>query len=213
KAAQLGLKTACIEKRATLGGVCLNIGCIPSKALLASSEKFEEAGHVFAAHGIKIAKPELDLKTMMGRKDKVVSDLTKGIEFLFKKNKVTHLKGTGKFLDAKRIEVTGPDGAKQVVIAKNTVIATGSEVTPLQGVAIDEKQIVSSTGALALEKVPEHMVVIGGGVIGLEMGSVWRRLGSKITVVEFLDRIVPTIDGEIGQQFQRLLTRQGMTFK
>lgn len=213
KAAQLGLKTACIEKRATLGGVCLNIGCIPSKALLASSEKFEEAGHVFAAHGIKIGKPELDLKTMMARKDKVVSDLTKGIEFLFKKNKVTHLKGAGKFLDAKRIEVTGADGAKQVVNAKNVVIATGSEVTPLPGVAIDEKQIVSSTGALALEKVPEHMVVIGGGVIGLEMGSVWRRLGAKITVVEFLDRIVPSIDGEIGQQFQRLLTRQGMTFK
>ena len=213
KAAQLGLKTACIEKRGALGGTCLNVGCIPSKALLASSEKFEEAGHVFAAHGIKIGKPELDLKTMMSRKDKVVVDLTKGIEFLFKKNKVTYLKGAGKFLDAKRIEVTGPDGAKQVVNATNTVIATGSDVTPLPGVAIDEKQIVSSTGALALENVPEHMVVIGGGVIGLEMGSVWRRLGSKVTVVEFLDRIVPTIDGEIGQMFQKLLTKQGMTFK
>ena len=213
KAAQLGLKTACIEKRGTLGGVCLNVGCIPSKALLASSEKFEEAGHIFAAHGIKIGKPELDLKTMMARKDKVVSDLTKGIEFLFKKNKVTYLKGAGRFLDARRIEVTGADGAKQVVIAKNTVIATGSEVTPLPGVAIDEKQIVSSTGALALEKVPEHLVVIGGGVIGLEMGSVWRRLGAKITVVEFLDRIVPSIDGEIGQQFQKLLAKQGMAFK
>ena len=213
KAAQLGLKTACIEKRGALGGVCLNIGCIPSKALLASSEKYAEAGHAFAAQGIKVGRLELDLKTMMARKDKVVGDLTKGIEFLFKKNKVTYLKGAGRFLDAKRIEVTGPDGAKQVVTAANIVIATGSEVTPLPGVAIDEKQIVSSTGALALESVPEHLVVIGGGVIGLEMGSVWRRLGSKVTVVEFLDRIVPTMDGEIGQQFQKILAKQGMAFK
>ena len=213
KAAQLGLKTACVEKRGTLGGVCLNVGCIPSKALLASSEKFEEARHVLAAHGVKVGTPELDLKAMMARKDKVVGDLTKGIEFLFRKNKVAYLKGAGKFLDAKHLEVTGADGAQQVVTAKSFVIATGSEVTPLPGVAIDEKQIVSSTGALALEKVPEHLVVIGGGVIGLEMGSVWRRLGAKVTVVEFLDRIVPAMDGEIGQQFQKILAKQGMVFR
>jgi dihydrolipoamide dehydrogenase len=211
KAAQLGLKTACIEKRGALGGTCLNVGCIPSKALLTSSHKYAEAAHTFAAHGIKVGKLELDLKSMMERKTKVVGDLTKGIEFLFKKNKVTYLKGAGKLLGGGKIAVDGED--KQTVSAKNIVIATGSDVTPLPGVAIDEKQIVSSTGALSLEKVPEHLVVIGGGVIGLEMGSVWQRLGSKVTVVEFLDRIVPTMDTEIGTQYQRILTKQGMTFK
>jgi dihydrolipoamide dehydrogenase len=211
KAAQLGLKTACIEKRGALGGTCLNVGCIPSKALLTSSHKFAEAGHSFAEHGIKVGKLELDLKGMMERKTKVVGDLTKGIEFLFKKNKVTYLKGAGKLLGGGKIAVTGESA--QTVSAKHIIIATGSDVTPLPGVTIDEKQIVSSTGALALEKVPEHLIVIGGGVIGLEMGSVWLRLGAKVTVVEFLDRIVPAMDTEIGTQFQRILTKQGMTFK
>ncbi len=211
KAAQLGLKTACIEMRGALGGTCLNVGCIPSKALLTSSHKFAEAGHSFAEHGIKVGKLELDLKGMMDRKTKVVGDLTKGIEFLFKKNKVTYLKGIGQLLGDGKIAVKGE--SNQTVSAKHIIIATGSDVTPLPGVAIDEKQIVSSTGALALEKVPEHLIVIGAGVIGLEMGSVWLRLGAKVTVVEFLDRVVPTIDTEIGTQFQRILAKQGMTFK
>jgi dihydrolipoamide dehydrogenase len=211
KAAQLGLKTACIEKRGALGGTCLNVGCIPSKALLTSSHKYAEASHVFAAHGIKVGKLELDLKGMMDRKTKVVGELTKGIEFLFKKNKVAYLRGAGKLLGGGKVAVDGDD--KQTVSAKHIIIATGSDVTPLPGVTIDEKQIVSSTGALSLEKVPEHLVVIGGGVIGLEMGSVWLRLGAKVTVVEFLDRIVPTMDTEIGTQYQRILTKQGMTFK
>jgi len=211
KAAQLGLKTACIEKRGALGGTCLNVGCIPSKALLSSSHKFEEAGHTFAGQGIKVGKLELDLATMMERKTKVVGDLTKGVEFLFKKNKVTYLKGAGKLLGGGKVAVEGE--ANQTVSAKHIIIATGSDVTPLPGATIDEKQIVSSTGALALEKVPDHLIVIGGGVIGLELGSVWRRLGAKVTVVEFLDRIVPTIDTEIGKQFQRILTKQGIAFK
>jgi len=211
KAAQLGLKVACVEKRGALGGTCLNVGCIPSKALLASSEKFEEAGHHLALHGVKVDKVALDLKTMLGRKDKVVSELTKGIEFLFKKNKVTYLKGAGSLLGGGKVQVAGE--ANQTVVAKNIVIATGSDSTPLPGLTIDEKKIVTSTGALALEKVPEHMVVIGGGVIGLELGSVWRRLGAKVTVVEFLDRIIPTTDGEIATQFQKILAKQGIEFR
>lgn len=211
KAAQLGLKVACVEKRGSLGGTCLNVGCIPSKALLASSEKYEEASHHLALHGVKIDKVTLDLKTMMGRKDKVVSELTKGIEFLFKKNKITYLKGAGALLGGGKVQVTGD--ANQIVTAKSIVIATGSDSTSLPGLTIDEKKIVTSTGALALEKVPEHMVVIGGGVIGLELGSVWRRLGAKVTVIEFLDRIIPTTDGEIATQFQKLLTRQGIEFR
>ncbi|MDY0871906.1 dihydrolipoyl dehydrogenase [Dongia rigui] len=211
KAAQLGLKVACVEKRGALGGTCLNVGCIPSKALLASSEKFEEAGHHLALHGIKVDKVALDLPTMMGRKDKVVGELTKGIEFLFKKNKVTYLKGAGALLGGGKVQVTGE--ANQTVSAKSIVIATGSDSTPLPGLTIDEKKIVTSTGALALEKVPEHMVVIGGGVIGLELGSVWRRLGAKVTVIEFLERIIPTTDGEIATQFQKILTKQGIEFR
>jgi dihydrolipoamide dehydrogenase len=211
KAAQLGLKVACVEKRGALGGTCLNVGCIPSKALLASSEKFEEAGHHLALHGVKVDKVALDLPTMMGRKDKVVGELTKGIEFLFKKNKVTYLKGAGALLGGGKVQVTGE--ANQTVSAKSIVIATGSDSTPLPGLTIDEKKIVTSTGALALEKVPEHMVVIGGGVIGLELGSVWRRLGAKVTVIEFLDRIIPTTDGEIATQFQKILTKQGIEFR
>ncbi|WP_374380044.1 dihydrolipoyl dehydrogenase [Dongia sp.] len=211
KAAQLGLKVACVEKRGVLGGTCLNVGCIPSKALLASSEKFEEAAHHLAAHGVEVKGVSLDLKTMLARKDKVVGDLTKGIEFLFKKNKVTYLKGSGALLGGGKVQVTGE--ANQTVVAKNIVIATGSDSTPLPGLTIDEKKIVTSTGALTLEKVPEHMVVIGGGVIGLELGSVWRRLGAKVTVIEFLDRIIPTTDGEIATQFQKILAKQGIEFR
>jgi dihydrolipoamide dehydrogenase len=208
RAAQLGMNVACVEMRGSLGGTCLNVGCIPSKALLDSSEKFEEASHHFAEHGIK-AKVELDLKTMMGRKDKVVLDLTKGIEGLFKKNKVTYVKGKGSLKSATEVLVDGKD----VLKTKKILIATGSEVMPLPGVTVDEKKIVSSTGALELDKVPEHLVVVGGGVIGLELGSVWRRLGAKVTVVEFLDRIGGYMDGEVSKQFQRILEKQGFTFK
>ncbi len=206
KAAQLGLKVACVESRGALGGTCLNVGCIPSKAMLHSSELFDEAANHFEAHGIK-ASVKLDLKGMLGRKDKVVKDLTAGIEFLFKKNKVTYVQGHGTITAKDEVTV-----GKDVYKTKNILIATGSNVTPLPGVEIDEKQVVSSTGALSLEKVPEHLVVIGGGVIGLEMGSVWRRLGAKVTVVEYLDRIAPTMDGEVSKQFQRILAKQGMEF-
>jgi dihydrolipoamide dehydrogenase len=212
RAAQLGLKTACVEKRGTLGGTCLNVGCIPSKALLQSSHHFEEASHRFAEHGIKIGKLELDLVTMMARKQKVVSDNTKGIEFLFKKHKIAYLVGAGRIAAPGTVEVTGKDGV-QSISAKSIIIATGSEVTPLPGVTIDETQIVSSTGALELTKVPKHLVVIGAGVIGLELGSVWRRLGAEVTVVEFLDRALPLHDGEISKQMQRILERQGLKFK
>jgi dihydrolipoamide dehydrogenase len=213
KSAQLGLKTACVENRGALGGTCLNIGCIPSKALLSSSEEYDKVARHLAPHGIIVEKAGLDLKTMQSRKDKVVTDLTKGVEFLFKKYKVTYLKGTGRLLGDGKVEVLSAPGSGETISAKHIVIATGSEPTPLAGIEIDEKRIVTSTGALALEKVPNHLVVIGGGVIGLELGSVWRRLGAQVTVVEFLDRIVPTMDGEVGQQFQKLLTKQGMAFK
>ncbi len=208
KAAQLGLKVACVEKRGSLGGTCLNVGCIPSKALLQSSHLYEEIAHHAEEHGIK-ATAKLDLKAMIARKDKVVLDLTKGIEGLFKKNKVDYIVGHGTITGANEVTVNGKDKLS----AKNIVIATGSDVMPLPGVDIDEKKIVSSTGALTLEKVPEHLVVIGGGVIGLEMGSVWRRLGAKVTVVEFLDRLCPGMDTEIAKQFQKVLAKQGMEFK
>jgi dihydrolipoamide dehydrogenase len=213
RAGQLGFKTAVIEKRGSLGGTCLNIGCIPSKALLQSSHLFAQAGHDFAAHGIKAAGLSFDLPAMMGRKDKVVDGLTKGVEFLFKKNKVDWIKGAGKLVAPGKIEVKPEQGEASIVHARHIIIATGSESMPLPGVEVDEKQVVSSTGALALDKVPEHLVVVGGGYIGLEMGSVWRRLGSKVTVVEFLDRIVPGMDGEIGKMMQRVLTKQGFGFK
>jgi len=213
KAAQLGLKTACVENRGSLGGTCLNIGCIPSKALLSSSEEYDKAAHHFAAHGILVEKLGLDLPKMLARKDKVVTDLTKGVEFLFKKYKVTYLKGTGRLLGGGRVEVLAAPGSGETYSAKHIVIATGSEPMPLPGIEIDEKKVVTSTGALSLEKVPGHMVVIGGGVIGLELGSVWRRLGAQVTVVEFLDKIVPTMDVEIGQQFQKILGKQGIAFK
>jgi dihydrolipoamide dehydrogenase len=212
RAAQLGLKTACVEKRGTLGGTCLNVGCIPSKALLQSSEKYEEAAHELNDHGVGVGDVSLDLGRMMGRKDKVVGDLTKGIEFLFKKNKVDYLRGAGAIESAGVVRVSGDDG-EATLQADSIIIATGSESMPIPNVAVDEKRIVTSTGALALDAVPDHLVVIGGGYIGLEMGSVWRRLGAKVTVVEFLDRITPGMDGEVSKTFQRVLKKQGMTFR
>ncbi len=213
RAAQLGMNVAVVEKRASHGGTCLNIGCIPSKALLHASEMFHEAGHVFAKLGVKVSAPELDLAGMMGHKDATVRSNVQGIDFLFKKNKITVHRGTGRIVGAGKVEVTAEGGEKSVVEARNILIATGSDVASLPGITIDEKTVVSSTGALSLEKVPEHLVVIGAGVIGLELGSVWQRLGARVTVVEYLDRILPGIDGEVAKTFQRLLERQGFTFK
>ncbi|MBK1869110.1 dihydrolipoyl dehydrogenase [Aestuariivirga sp. YIM B02566] len=208
RAAQLGMKVAVIEKRATHGGTCLNVGCIPSKALLHASELFAEAGHSFAKMGIGVS-PTLDLKQMMVFRQEAIDGNTKGIDFLFKKNKITPIRGTAKIVAPGKIEVDGKD----IVETKNIVIATGSDVAGLKGVEVDEKQIVSSTGALVLDKVPETLVVIGAGVIGLELGSVWARLGAKVTVIEYLDRILPGMDLETAKNFQRLLTKQGFTFK
>jgi dihydrolipoamide dehydrogenase len=213
RAAQLGLRTACVEKRGALGGTCLNVGCIPSKAMLQSSEKYEEAVHELKAHGVELGSVKLDLKTMLARKDQVVADLTKGVEFLLKKNKVDYVKGAGRIAKPGAVAVALADGGEQTLETKNILIATGSESTPIPGVEIDEKKIVTSTGALEISKVPEHFVVIGGGYIGLEMGSVWRRLGAKVTVIEFLDRITPGMDGEVSKQFQRILGKQGFAFK
>jgi len=212
RAAQLGLTVACVEKRGSLGGTCLNVGCIPSKALLQSSHKYEEARHDFAQHGVKLGGVDLDLAALMGRKDKVVSGLTKGIESLFKKNKVTYLIGAGRIAAPGGVVVAGPDG-ERTIAAKSIIIATGSDVTPLPGITIDEQRIVSSTGALALAAVPKHLVVIGAGVIGLELGSVWRRLGAEVTVIEFLDRALPPFDAEVSKQMQRILQKQGLAFK
>jgi dihydrolipoamide dehydrogenase len=208
RAAQLGMKVACVEKRETLGGTCLNIGCIPSKALLQSSENFEEAAHKFADHGILVDGVKLDLARMQARKGEVVGANVKGVEFLFRKNKITWLKGAGKITAPGKVEVAGIPYE-----TKNIVIATGSESVPLRGVEVDEKRIVTSTGALELESVPKHLVVIGGGVIGLELGSVWRRLGAEVTVVEFLDRILPGMDNEVVKAFERVLTKQGFKFR
>jgi len=214
RAAQLGMKVAVVEKRATFGGTCLNVGCIPSKALLQSSHLFEQAGHDLGVHGIVLGPPKLDFTQLMKRKSEVVDATTKGVAFLFRKNKITAFQGTGRIEKAGSVVVLGDDGAiKDTLAAKNILIASGSEVTPLPGVAVDEKKIVSSTGALELAEVPKHLVVVGAGIIGLELGSVWRRLGSEVTVVEFLDRITPGVDDEITKQFQRLLTKQGMKFK
>ncbi|KAA0581770.1 dihydrolipoyl dehydrogenase [Azospirillum sp. Sh1] len=210
RAAQLGFKVACVEKRGTLGGTCLNVGCIPSKALLAASEKFEEAAHGLAKFGIKVGSVDLDLPGMLAHKDKVVKDNVTGIEFLFKKNKIAWLKGAGKITAPNTVEV---EGVGTITASKAIVIATGSDVTPLPGIAIDEKRVVSSTGALTLPEVPKHLVVIGGGVIGLELGSVWGRLGAKVTVVEYLDRVLPTMDNELSKQAQRIFAKQGMDFK
>ena len=208
RAAQLGLKVACVEKRETLGGTCLNVGCIPSKALLHSSEVFEETTHHLAEHGITVGQVGLDLAKMQARKADVVGANVKGVEFLFKKYKVTWLKGEGRITAPGTVQVNGADYA-----AKHIVIATGSESTPLRGVEVDETRIVTSTGALELAEVPKHLVVIGGGVIGLELGSVWRRLGAEVTVIEFLDGILPGMDGEIRKQFERILAKQGIRFR
>jgi dihydrolipoamide dehydrogenase len=213
RAAQLGLKTAVVEKRATFGGTCLNIGCIPSKALLHASELFNEAGHAFAKMGIGIDKPKLDLKAMLAFKQEAIDGNVKGIDFLFKKNKIDGIHGTARIAAPGKVEVKGADGKTQTLETKSIVIATGSDVARLKGIEIDEQRVVSSTGALSLDKVPQKMLVIGAGVIGLELGSVWRRLGAEVTVVEFLDGALPGMDGEVRRQAQRLLEKQGMTFK
>jgi dihydrolipoamide dehydrogenase len=212
RAAQLGMKVAVIEKNQTLGGTCLNVGCMPSKALLHASEMFDEAAHSFAKMGVSVPAPKLDLPSMMQFKQQGIDGNVKGVEFLMKKNKIDVIYGTGKIVSAGKVEVSG-DGKAQLVETKNIVIATGSDIAQLKGVAIDEKRIVSSTGALSLDRVPESLLIVGAGVIGLELGSVWHRLGSKVTVVEFLDRILPGMDGEIARQFQRILEKQGFAFK
>ncbi|CAO4183265.1 dihydrolipoyl dehydrogenase [Methylorubrum aminovorans] len=213
RAAQLGLRTAVVEKRATHGGTCLNVGCIPSKALLHASEAFEEANKHFGELGIDVGTPKLDLKKMQAFKQGGVDGNTKGVEFLLKKNKVDTYHGRGRIAGAGRVEVISDDGGNHMLETKNIVIATGSDVTRLPGVEIDEKTVVSSTGALELSAVPKRLVVIGAGVIGLELGSVWRRLGAEVTVIEYLDRVLPGMDGEVGKQFQRILAKQGMVFK
>ncbi len=213
RAAQLGLKTAVVEKRASHGGTCLNVGCIPSKALLHASEAFEEATKHFPDLGITVGEPQLDLKKMMAFKQDGVDGNTKGVAFLLKKNGVESFHGTGRLAGAGRVEVLSEDGGNQMLETKNVVIATGSDVANLPGVTIDEEVVVSSTGALDLASVPGKLVIIGAGVIGLELGSVWRRLGAEVTVVEYLDRILPGMDGEVGKQFQRILQKQGIAFK
>ena len=212
RAAQLGMKVAVVEKNATLGGTCLNVGCMPSKALLHASDMFEEAAHSFAKMGVSVSAPKLDLPAMMNFKQQGIDGNVKGVEFLMKKNKIDVLKGTGKILGAGKVEVSG-DGKTEIVETKNIVIATGSDIARLKGIEIDEKRIVSSTGALSLDKVPSKLLIVGAGVIGLELGSVWHRLGAQVTVVEFLDRILPGMDGEVAKQFQRLLEKQGFAFK
>ena len=208
---QLGLSAACVDKRGVFGGTCLNIGCIPSKALLHASERFHEAESDFAKLGIK-AQVTLDLPAMMTQKNKVVGELTRGVEFLFRKNKVEGVVGEARIVGPGRVEVKGQDGTTRTLSTKHIIIATGSDVTPLPGVTIDEKEIVSSTGAIALSEVPKRLLVVGAGVIGLELGSVWKRLGSEVTVVEFLDRVTPGMDLEISKAFQRTLQKQGLTF-
>ena len=214
KAAQIGLKVAVVEKRATFGGTCLNVGCIPSKALLHASEAFHQAGHGLDALGVEVAAPTLNLSKMMAHKDATVKANVDGVAFLFKKNKIDAFHGTGRILSAGKVAVTGEDGKVQEIEGKNIVIATGSDVAGIPGVPvdIDEKVVVSSTGGIALEKVPATMIVVGGGVIGLELGSVWSRLGAKVTVVEYLDTILGGMDGEVAKQTQRLLSKQGLDF-
>ncbi|HWD14848.1 dihydrolipoyl dehydrogenase [Pseudochrobactrum sp. sp1633] len=215
KAAQLGLKVAVVEKRSTFGGTCLNVGCIPSKALLHASEVFAEAGHSFDALGVEVSAPKLNLEKMLAHKIATVKANTTGVEFLFKKNKIEAFTGFGKVVAAGKVSVTAEDGSVKELETKNIIIATGSDVAGIPGVQvdIDEKTIVSSTGALEFTKVPETLVVVGGGVIGLELGSVWSRLGSKVTVVEYLDKVLGGMDGEVSKQFQRMLAKQGIDFK
>ena len=212
RAAQLGMKVAVVEKEKTFGGTCLNIGCIPSKAMLHTSELFEEARDDFGRMGIKVGRPALDLAAMLRFKDEGVDGNVKGVAFLFRKNKIDAFMGAGRILAPGRVEVTGADGNTSVVEGKAIIIATGSDVARLKAITIDEKRIVSSTGALVLPQVPEQLLVVGAGVIGLELGSVWRRLGAAVTVIEFLERILPGTDNEVARQFQRILERQGIGF-
>jgi dihydrolipoamide dehydrogenase len=213
RAAQLGLKTAVVEKRATHGGTCLNIGCIPSKAMLHASELFEEAGHRFGKMGIGVGAPKLDLAAMLKYKDEGVDSNVKGVDYLLKKNKIDAVRGTGRIASPGKVEVTAEDGSVQTLETKAIVIATGSDVARLRGIDIDEKRIVSSTGALELASVPQRLLVIGAGVIGLELGSVWRRLGAQVTFVEFLDRVLPGMDSEVCRQTQRIMEKQGLKFR
>src|ERR1700726_209808 len=213
RAAQLGMKTAVVEKRATFGGTCLNIGCIPSKAMLNASELYEEAGHKFGDMGIKVGKPAVDLAAMLKYKEKGVEGNVKGVEYLVKKNKIETFHGSGRIMAPGKVEVKAEDGKTQTLETKNIVIATGSDVARLPGIDIDERRVVSSTGALELPNVPKRLVIVGAGIIGLELGSVWRRLGAEVTIVEFLDHILPGLDREIANQFHRMLQKQGLAFK
>ncbi|HTS39074.1 MAG TPA: dihydrolipoyl dehydrogenase, partial [Xanthobacteraceae bacterium] len=213
RAAQLGLKTAVVEKNATFGGTCLNVGCIPSKAMLHASELYEEAGHTFAQMGIRVGKPGVDLVAMLKYKEQNVESNVKGVDFLFKKNKIEAFHGAGRIVAPGKVEMKAADGKTQTLETKNIVIATGSDVARLNGIDIDEKRIVSSTGALDLTKIPQKLLIVGAGIIGLELGSVWRRLGAEVTIVEFLDHILPGIDSEVARQFLRLLQKQGIAFK
>lgn len=213
KAAQLGLKVACVEKRGKLGGTCLNVGCIPSKALLNSSHLYEEAKENFGHHGIKTTGLSVDVKAMQKHKDGIVEGLTKGIEGLFAKNKITYLKGAGEIVAKGEVKVTDEKGKSETVKTKNIIIATGSEIVNLPGVEVDGKQIITSDHAIHLKEVPSKLVVIGGGVIGLELGSVWRRLGAEVTVVEYLDKILPPMDDEVSTNFKKILEKQGIIFK
>ena len=213
RAAQLGMKTAVIEKRATFGGTCLNIGCIPSKAMLNASELYEEAAHKFGAMGINVGKPSVDLAGMLRYKQQGVDGNVKGVDYLFKKNKIETYHGAGRILAPGKIEVKADDGKTQMLETKSIVIATGSDAARLNGIDIDERRIVSSTGALDLDKVPQKLLIVGAGIIGVELGSVWRRLGAEVTIVEFLDHILPGIDGEVARQFQRMMEKQGLVFR
>src|SRR5215468_1472402 len=213
RAAQLGMEVAVVEKEKTFGRTCPNIGCIPSKAMLHTSEMFDQVGHTFGKMGIKVGAPALDLPAMLRFKDEGVEGNVKGVAFLFRKNKIETYNGVGRIVAPGKVEVKAARGPSATLETKAIVIATGSDVAQLNGIAIDEKRIVSSTGALSLEKVPRHLLVVGAGVIGLELGSVWRRLGAQVTVVEFLDRILPGIDTEVARQLQRLLEKQGISFK
>jgi dihydrolipoamide dehydrogenase len=213
RAAQLGMKIAVVEKNTTFGGTCLNVGCIPSKAMLHASELYEEAGQTFGQMGIKVGTPSVDLAALLKYKDGNVESNVKGVDYLFKKNKIETFRGTGRIVAPGKVEVKADDGKAQTLETKNIVIATGSDVARLPGIEVDEKRIVSSTGALELAKVPQKLIVVGAGIIGMELGSVWRRLGAEVTVVEFLDHILPGIDSEVARQFQRIQQRQGITFK
>ncbi|PHZ83976.1 dihydrolipoyl dehydrogenase [Paremcibacter congregatus] len=213
RAAQLGLNVACVEMRGAPGGTCLNVGCMPSKALLHASELYEEAHQGMAQFGIKTGKVSIDIKELMASKDETVKGLTDGVAFLLKKNKVEYIEGRGAIPAKGSVKVDLNDGGERMLTAKNIIIATGSDVAQLPGIEIDEKQVVSSTGALSLAKTPKHLVVIGGGVIGLELGSVWKRLGAEVTVIEYMDRITPEMDGEVSKTFARILKKQGFKFK